>query len=36
MNMLTQPQLDPNELLDQLFATERPHLGGSLHIRYSR
>lgn len=36
MNMVTHPRLDPNKLVESLFATERPKLGGSLHVRYKR
>ena len=34
MNMLTHPQLDPNELLRTISAEERPKLGGGFHIRW--
>ena len=35
MNMVTHPQLDPNDLLSSLFSEQRPKLGDSLHIRYA-
>lgn len=34
MNMLTHPQIDPNELLERILNEERPKLGGSFHVRW--